>query len=141
MLSTGRWPSTVGTIDAEPESPPTATDLDVGAFSDHGPWVVVPDELVWRVGSAELRNRVRAEVPELLVPSRLPPLGRLVRVVTSVGSALGLWYVLDRRRGPTVSRNGLSRRLRKSFERLGSTYVKLGQIISSGDGLFPEELV
>ncbi|MCU1456097.1 MAG: putative unusual protein kinase, partial [Actinomycetia bacterium] len=42
---------------------------------------------------------------------------------------------------PTVSRNGLSRRLRKSFERLGSTYVKLGQIISSGDGLFPEELV
>jgi ubiquinone biosynthesis protein len=31
--------------------------------------------------------------------------------------------------------------LRRSFEGLGSTYIKLGQIISGGDGLFPEELV
>jgi ubiquinone biosynthesis protein len=139
----GPEPSTVETIDAEPESPPPppSTDLDVGAFSDHGPWIVVPDDLVWRAGAAELRHEVRAEVPVLLAPSRFPPLGRLVRVLTSVGSALGAWYVLDRRRGPIVSRNGLSRRLRKSFERLGSTYVKLGQIVSSGDGLFPEELV
>jgi ubiquinone biosynthesis protein len=53
--------------------------------------------------------------------------------------ALGAWY-LNERGGPT-SRPALSRRLRKSFEQLGSTYVKLGQIISSGDGLFPEELV
>lgn len=31
--------------------------------------------------------------------------------------------------------------MRRSFERLGSTYIKLGQIVSGGDGLFPEELV
>jgi len=31
--------------------------------------------------------------------------------------------------------------LRRSFEGLGSTYIKLGQIVSGGDGLFPEELV
>ena len=39
------------------------------------------------------------------------------------------------------SRAGISRRLRKAFERLGSSYVKLGQIISGGEGLFPDELV
>ena len=35
----------------------------------------------------------------------------------------------------------LSRRLRLAAERLGPTYIKLGQIISSGEGIFPEELV
>jgi ubiquinone biosynthesis protein len=60
-------------------------------------------------------------------------------VVTSVGWALGCWYVKER--GTDRSRAGLSARLRRSFERLGSTYIKLGQIVSGGDGLFPEELV
>ncbi len=36
---------------------------------------------------------------------------------------------------------GLSRRLRVAAERLGPTYIKLGQIISSGEGLFPAPLV
>jgi ubiquinone biosynthesis protein len=31
--------------------------------------------------------------------------------------------------------------MRKAVEKLGSTYIKLGQIISSGEGLFPTELV
>jgi ubiquinone biosynthesis protein len=35
----------------------------------------------------------------------------------------------------------LSRRLRLAAERLGPTYIKLGQIISAGEGIFPEELV
>jgi ubiquinone biosynthesis protein len=35
----------------------------------------------------------------------------------------------------------LSRRLREAFERLGPTYIKLGQILSSGEGVFPPELV
>jgi ubiquinone biosynthesis protein len=39
------------------------------------------------------------------------------------------------------SRAGISRRLRTAFERLGSSYVKLGQIVSGGEGLFPDELV
>jgi len=64
---------------------------------------------------------------------------RWARVVTSVGWALGWWYV--RERGTEQSRAGLSSRLRRSFEGLGSTYIKLGQIVSGGDGLFPEELV
>ena len=35
----------------------------------------------------------------------------------------------------------LSRRMRVGAEALGPTFIKLGQIISSGEGLFPDELV
>ena len=56
-----------------------------------------------------------------------------------LGSALLAWGLRDR--GTPRSRSGLSRRLRPAFERLGPTYIKLGQIISSGEGIFPEELV
>ena len=35
----------------------------------------------------------------------------------------------------------LSQRLRIAFAHLGPTYIKLGQIVSGGEGLFPEELV
>ncbi|MHB8329716.1 MAG: ABC1 kinase family protein [Acidimicrobiales bacterium] len=66
---------------------------------------------------------------------------RVLRVGAVLGPALGAWYATDRRRGRSVSRAGLSRRLRRAFERLGPTYIKLGQILSSGEGLFPEELV
>ena len=65
----------------------------------------------------------------------------MVRVGAVLGVALAGWYVGDRRRGQHRSRAGLSRRLRRAFERLGPTYIKLGQILSSGEGLFPEELV
>ncbi|MFM2071613.1 MAG: hypothetical protein RLZZ623_1876, partial [Actinomycetota bacterium] len=42
---------------------------------------------------------------------------------------------------PEASRAAISVRLRKAAERLGPTYIKLGQIISSGEGIFPPELV
>ena len=63
-----------------------------------------------------------------------------------LGPALAAWYLLDRWRArrsgrPEISQAGLSRRLRKAFERLGPTYIKLGQILSSGQGIFPEPLV
>ena len=114
-------------------------DLAWGAFSDDPPWTLDPDGLSWRAGIDELRAATRAEVPRLLRPGRLPPLGRLTRVLSRVGPAVGVWYV--RERGRPASRAGISRRLRGAFERLGSTYVKLGQIISGGEGLFPPELV
>ena len=58
-----------------------------------------------------------------------------------LGDALARWYLGARRKGGTTSRADLSKRLRDAFERLGPTYIKLGQIISSGQGIFPEELV
>jgi ubiquinone biosynthesis protein len=125
-----------------PEVPPPevpAPDVREFAFSDHGPWVVDPSALVWLPRLDRVRARTRAEVPRLLAPRRLPPVGRLSLVLARVGTALGAWYL--RERGTSSSRAGLSRRLRRAFERLGSTYVKLGQIVSAFEGLFPDELV
>jgi ubiquinone biosynthesis protein len=116
-------------------------DLAVGAFSSSAPWLVDPDAMAWRTGIDELRARTRAEAPRLTRRRRLPPGLRVVRVGAVLGRALAGWYTLDRRRGPHESRAGLSLRLRRAFERLGPTYIKLGQILSSGEGIFPEELV
>jgi ubiquinone biosynthesis protein len=121
-------------------------DYDVGAFSETPPWLVVPSELTWRHGIDELRQVTANEVPHLLRKRRLPPVRRLVLVAASLGWALGCWYLFDRWRArwtnrPEISQAGLSLRLRKAFERLGPTYVKLGQILSSGQGIFPEALV
>jgi ubiquinone biosynthesis protein len=116
-------------------------DLDVGAFSDHPPWTVVPERLTWRAGVDELRRRTRAQVPELLRHRRVPPGRRTLTVASRMGLALGVWHLTEHRRSREESRAGVSRRLRVAFERLGPTYIKLGQILSSGEGIFPEELV
>ena len=72
---------------------------------------------------------------------RIPPWRRILVVSWHIGRALGGWYVLDRRKGKESSRAGLAHRLRVAFQALGPTYIKLGQIISSGEGIFPAELV
>lgn len=119
--------------------PGSSPDLELGAFSDRGPWVLRLDEISWRADIAELRRATRQELPALLAPGRLPPLRRLARTVATIGVALAGWFVVEYRR--PQSRAGISRRLRRAFGRLGSSYVKLGQIISGGEGLFPDELV
>ncbi|MGH2685015.1 MAG: ABC1 kinase family protein, partial [Actinomycetota bacterium] len=116
-------------------------DLDVGAFSDSPPWEVEPASMGWRRGIDEVRAASRRSVPQLTRHRRLPPGLRVVTVVRHLGAAVGLWAALERRKGPSPSRAGISRRLRKAAEHLGPTYIKLGQIISSGEGLFPAELV
>ncbi|MHB1718211.1 MAG: ABC1 kinase family protein, partial [Acidimicrobiales bacterium] len=117
----------------------SAPDLAVGSFTPSGPWLVEPGTMPWRVGIDELRARAARSVPGLLARRRLPPSVRVLRVGAELGWALAGWAMVDR--GRPTSRAGLSRRLRRSFEHLGPTYIKLGQIISSGEGLFPEELV
>jgi ubiquinone biosynthesis protein len=118
---------------------PPSPDLEFGAFSDHGPWVLDLEDLPWRWEIDRLRGGTRQEVPRLLAPGRLPPFGRLARTVAVLGTALAGWFAFEYRR--PQSRAGISRRLRRAFDRLGSSYVKLGQIISGGEGLFPDELV
>src|SRR6202042_1216100 len=56
-------------------------------------------------------------------------------------SALGMWYLIERRRGGAEKTAAISRRLRIAAEKLGPTYIKLGQIVASGDGVFPPALV
>jgi ubiquinone biosynthesis protein len=117
-------------------------DLELGAFSDHPPWIVELGQLRWRRAVPTLRSVTSREVPRLLHPTRLPPVGRLVRVVVRFGWALLGWHRRERRSGDrSISRAGLSRRMRVAIEALGPTFIKLAQIISSGEGLFPEELV
>jgi ubiquinone biosynthesis protein len=111
------------------------------SFTDEGPWVVEADKMTWRQGLEVLRAKTATEAHLFAKPPRTPPLARLVRSGTSLGSAIGGWALIDRRKGQSTSRAGLSRRLRKSFERLGPTYIKLGQILSAGEGIFPAELV
>jgi ubiquinone biosynthesis protein len=121
-------------------------DLRAGAFSDDPPWLVDLDRLRWRPGTGALRRATADQVPRLLRRRRIPPGLRVLRVGRILGLAIGSWYLVERRRArrlgrPEISRAGISRRLRRAFERLGPTYIKLGQILSSGQGIFPEELV
>ncbi|MFN8603407.1 MAG: AarF/UbiB family protein [Candidatus Binatia bacterium] len=129
---------------APPASPAPAppADLAFGAFSDRGPWVVDLSHLPWRADTVALRAAARAEVPVLTKKRRLPPLRRFLEAGGLVGAALAGWRLREyRKEGGPESRAGLSRRLRKAFERLGPAYIKLGQIVSSGQGIFPDELV
>ncbi|HET9733142.1 MAG TPA: AarF/UbiB family protein [Acidimicrobiales bacterium] len=127
-----------------PDAPPDSDapgDLAVGAFTDAGPWSVDEASMAWLGNVTELRRRTQGEVPSLVRRRLVPPGARVLRVGGRLGWALGGWWATDKRVGGMTSRAGLSRRLRKAFEKLGPTYIKLGQILSSGEGLFPEELV
>jgi len=120
-------------------------DLALGSFSNEPPWIVEPAAMPWREVVDAIRWKTQHDLPELTSARRLPDVKRAVTVVADFGAAIGLWWVTGRRRGKAgdhaASRVDLSRRLRLSIERLGPTYIKLAQIISSGEGLFPEELV
>jgi ubiquinone biosynthesis protein len=120
----------------------TPTDLDQGSFSDAPPWTLDrPDDLPWRRGLAAVRDEVWAEVPDLIAPRRLPHGRRVITVARHLGLAVGGWWLRGRRRGRATSRATIARRLRIAAELLGPTYIKLGQIISSGEGIFPADLV
>ena len=130
--------------DVLPEREPG--DLAYGSFSPVGPWEVTSDNMSWRRAIDIQRRRTASQVPGLIRKRRVPPVRRVVKTGIELGGALLAWSMIERRQGrrtgqPEVSRAGVSRRLRIAFEHLGPTYIKLGQIISSGEGLFPAELV
>ena len=120
------------------------TDLDWGAFSDNPPWVLDRNKIDWLAIAPVLRQAARKEVPVLTKPSRIPPVLRLLVVMRVLLAALlpWLWHKkLNHYKSDKDSRLDISKRMRQAVEKLGSTYIKLGQIISSGEGLFPTELV
>jgi ubiquinone biosynthesis protein len=118
-------------------SPPD--DLHLGSFSDNAPWSLATAELSWSRVVKILRRQQARQLPGLTRPPKIPPLARAVTVTLILGRAIGLWYVLERR--GSKSRAGLARRIRLAAEKLGPTYIKLAQIISAGEGVFPTELV
>ncbi len=95
----------------------------------------------WRRGVDSLRDRTRRSVPELVKARRFPPLGRLVETTRLFGWSVLRWRLGAGRKGGSESKADLSHRLRVSAEHLGPTYIKLAQIISAGEGVFPDELV
>jgi ubiquinone biosynthesis protein len=115
-------------------------DLAWGVFSDDAPWVLDDGEQAWQAHLHLVREATRRSAPELARPQKLPPLGRLATVTRHLGVGVARWALTDRR-DPDRTRAGLSLRLRVAAEALGPTYIKLGQIISSGEGIFPDELV
>ncbi len=119
----------------------TPLDTDRYAFTELGPWNVSDAEIRWNVGIDRLRERTNALVPQLTTPGKLPPGLRVIRTGRILGSALALWRIKEKPKGGSVSRAGVSKRLRVGFSQLGPTYIKMGQIISSGEGIFPPELV
>jgi ubiquinone biosynthesis protein len=142
-MTSAQAPGTTGAAPAPPA--PHNPDLAIGAFTPNGPWTVDPDAMPWRFATGTegdidvLRTEAAALARRLVKPQHIPSVGRVLTVGLRLGSALVGWGIHDR--GTPGSRAGLSRRLRPAFERLGPTYIKLGQIISSGEGIFPEELV
>ncbi len=121
-----------------------ASDTNWAAFTDHGPWTLERDAIRWLPLSVKLRAAAHAEVPSLTRATKVPQGTRVASVVRTLGGALGPWWWKRRRQKfatPEASRADVSRRLRTAAEHLGPTYIKLGQIISSGEGLFPKELV
>lgn len=112
-----------------------------GSFSETPPWRLPTTDLAWQRNIDVRRMVARRRVPELTAARKMPPGPRVVRVVREVGGAVVAWRLKERKQGGSASRAGIARRLRIAAERLGPTYIKLGQIISSGDGIFPAELV
>jgi ubiquinone biosynthesis protein len=122
----------------------TGDDIEWGAFTDYGPWVLDRDSLSWYPIAGLLRQAANAAVPALTRPRMLPPGLRVITVAGRLIAAIAPWWWRKKRRryaSSETSRGDLSTRLRRAAERLGPTYIKLGQIISGGEGLFPAELV
>ena len=116
-----------------------STDVEFGSFTDNGPWVIDPDQLSWKKGLDRIRRDVHASVPALTRYRRTPPAGRMLTTLRALGLPLAIWALRERKTDQSIP--AISRRLRVAAERLGPTYIKLGQIISSGEGIFPEPLV
>ncbi|MDO8364040.1 MAG: AarF/UbiB family protein [Actinomycetota bacterium] len=119
-------------------------DREWAAFTEDGPWTLQRSTIRWLPLAVPLRTAAQAEVPSLTTAGRVPPGRRVVRVVRVLSRAVLPWLWRKRRgrfASPADSRAEISHRLRVAAEQLGPTYIKLGQIISSGEGLFPPELV
>lgn len=134
-------------------------DLALASFSDTPPWLLHDlDSLPWRAGLEEERQRLKEMAPGLVTPSKRMPRGRhAAGVLSRIAFAGARFFARDlvplyaRAVRPKQLWSGkafrrpfldlLSLRLVELFGRLGPTYIKLGQLVASSPGLFPEEVV
>jgi ubiquinone biosynthesis protein len=125
-------------------------DRRTGLVPEASPWLDATPGLAeavrrWQHELAPVRDAIPARVDELLHPkgglARASRFGKVAAVLAREGLHLG---AVDApaaalRRQPVGPAAAV--RLRRAFERLGPSYLKLGQFISSGRGLFPDVLV
>ncbi len=114
-------------------------DLSLGSFSHNPPWVLSTDELAWQRSAAILRKNQALTLQSQLKKPLFPPARRAVGVALRFGAPIALWAATKRKgKDPKAA---LYKSLRKNAERLGPTFIKLAQIISAGEGVFPPALV
>lgn len=73
-------------------------DLELGSFTEDGPWLVEPDAMTWRVGLDVIRTATRRSVPDLIRPRRTVPIRRLTKVTFRLSRALVPWALGARRK-------------------------------------------
>ena len=95
----------------------------------------------WIRDAAKSRERLRASIPNLIRKPKFPPIWRLLITVLRFGKAFIVWKMMDREKDHLVRQAALYSRFRKVAERQGPTYVKLAQLISAAEGVFPDSLV
>ena len=95
----------------------------------------------WIRESALKRRSLQSTIPELVKKPTFPPIFRLFRTVWEFGRSFVLWKIVDRRKVEFEKKAILYSRFRRSAERLGPTYIKLAQLISAAEGVFPESLI
>ena len=103
---------------------------------------VAPDaENHWIQKADVVRQRIVAGLPRLVNAPSFPPITRLLHTSLRFGWAFCSWRLFDRRRSADAKQHALYNKLRLAAERLGPTYVKLAQLISAAEGVFPQALV
>ena len=95
----------------------------------------------WIQEAHAVRQVIVAGVPRLVNAPTFPPISRLLHTGFRFGWAFLSWKLFDRRRAPEAKQQALYRKFRLAAERLGPTYVKLAQLISAAEGVFPQALV
>ncbi|MBG01535.1 MAG: hypothetical protein CL470_04615 [Acidimicrobiaceae bacterium] len=95
----------------------------------------------WVREAAESRKSLRSSIPSLIRKPKFPPLGRLLVTVFRFGRAYIGWKLQSNKVNPDTRNKLLYERLRRAAELQGPTYVKLAQLISAAEGVFPDALV
>ena len=95
----------------------------------------------WIKKADETRKSLRLSIPDLIRKPKFPPLARLLVTTYRFGKAFVIWKIRDSKFDPTLKQSKLYERLRRAAELQGPTYIKLAQLISAAEGVFPEALV
>jgi len=119
-------------------------DTTQGTFDGYGPngaWPLQGNE-TWRQ-DGDARRAIQREALSWCDPERRLTPGVLWRgIVTGVVfvRAVVRWRIRSWR-GKASSRAAAAEAFREAAETLGATWIKLGQLIAAGEGIFPDELV